>query len=104
MWPSESRPRRHPFEWVARARWRPASWGVGSAGQPVHPLPGVSCDRVPGNRNRDLWLSTSGSRPHAVATVGAHLAWRQFPEQLVTAVYFDAPTLDAYRDALGAST
>jgi hypothetical protein len=32
------------------------------------------------------------------------LAWRQFPEQLVTAVYFDAPTLDAYRDALGAST
>jgi hypothetical protein len=32
------------------------------------------------------------------------LAWRQFPEQLVMAVYFDAPTLDAYRDALGAST
>ena len=38
----------------------------------------------------------------AVATVGAHLARQQFPE-LVTFVCFDAPTLDAYRDALGAT-
>ena len=37
----------------------------------------------------------------AVATVGARLARQQFPEQ-VTFVCFAAPTLDAYRDALGA--
>ena len=37
----------------------------------------------------------------AAATVGAHLARQQFPE-LVTFVCFDAPTLDAYRDALAA--
>jgi len=37
----------------------------------------------------------------AGATVGAHLARQQFPE-LATFVCFDAPTLDAYRDALGA--
>jgi O-acetyl-ADP-ribose deacetylase (regulator of RNase III) len=37
----------------------------------------------------------------AVATVGAHLTQQQFPE-LVIFVCFDAPTLDSYRDALGA--
>jgi len=37
----------------------------------------------------------------AVAAVGAHLAREQVPE-LVTFVCFDAPTMDAYRDALGA--
>jgi O-acetyl-ADP-ribose deacetylase len=37
----------------------------------------------------------------AVVTVGAHLTRQQFPE-LVTFVCFDAPTLDAYRNALGA--
>jgi len=36
----------------------------------------------------------------AIATVGAHLVQQQFPER-VTFVCFDAPTLDAYRDALG---
>jgi len=40
MWQSESRPRRHPFECVARTRWRPAARGVGSARRPVHPLRG----------------------------------------------------------------
>jgi O-acetyl-ADP-ribose deacetylase (regulator of RNase III) len=37
----------------------------------------------------------------AVAIVGAHLARQQFPE-LVRFVCFDMPTLDTYRDALGA--
>lgn len=36
-----------------------------------------------------------------LAIVGAHLAQQQFPK-LVTFICFDAPTLDAYRAALGA--
>ena len=37
----------------------------------------------------------------AVATVAAHLRQQQFPE-LVNFICFDAPTLEAYRNALGA--
>jgi O-acetyl-ADP-ribose deacetylase len=61
----------------------------------------ISRYRVSGNRDRDLWLSTRAAARIAVATVSAHVARQQFPE-LITFVCFDAPTLNAYRDALGA--
>jgi hypothetical protein len=56
---------------------------------------------LPGSDNSSKAAIAHAWTSPVLAIVGAHLAQQQFPK-LLTFICFDAPTLDAYRAALGA--